>query len=89
MENTILIFNSLSDPAAIAKQANKIRLNNKNLWYQIQFENETTKEKTRLKIFNTWIQLTTKPIFNTAMDQTPGEFKANIKNGLINLISNY
>jgi len=89
MKNTILIFNSNSRPEELAKQANKIRLNNKNSWYQIQFKNETTGEKTGLKIFNTWVQLTTKPIFNTAMDQTPGEFKANIKNGLINLISNY
>ena len=42
MENTFLVFNSRSIPSELAKQANKVRLANKNKWYQITFENEVS-----------------------------------------------
>jgi hypothetical protein len=63
MNTTIIVYNNTSNSVEIAKQANKVRLNNKNKWYQIAFENETTGDKTTLKIYNTWIQLSSKPIF--------------------------
>ena len=87
MENTTLIFNSASSDDELTKQVNKIRLSNKNKWYQITFENETTGEKTRLKCFSTWVQLTEKPIFDTGMDYTPTQFKENIKQGIFKLIA--
>jgi hypothetical protein len=87
MENTIIVINKNSNSTEIAKQVNKVRLSNKNNWYQITFENETTGEKTRLKIYNTWIQLTEKPVFSTGMDATPTQFKNNIQNGISKLIN--
>ena len=89
METTIIIFNSLSNATELSNQANKIRLSNKNKWYQISFENETTGEKVGLKCFNTWVQICTKPLFHNCMDNTPTEFKKNISEGVKKLIESY
>jgi len=89
MKNTTLIYRSDSSAQELAKQANKTRLANKNSWYQITFENETSGNKTRLKCFNTWIQRADNPYFETAGDNTPTQFKINIEAGVINLLTNY
>jgi len=79
----------MSSPQDLTKQANKVRLSNKNSWYQITFENETSGECTRLKCFGTWVQMAEFNAFNTTMDQTAGQFKENITNGLKALIEKY
>jgi hypothetical protein len=89
MENTTLTFNSASSAQDLAKQANEVRLANKQRWYQITFENETSGNKTRLKCFNTWIQKAENPYFETSSDNTPTQFKINIEAGAINLLTNY
>ena len=86
MNNTNLIFRNDSNIIELTKQVNKIRLANKNNWYQVTFENETTREKTRIKCFNTWVQLSEKPIFSNCMDATITQFKNNISKGLEKLI---
>lgn len=89
MQNTNLVFNSLTSTEELTKQVNKVRLANKNKWYQISFENETTGKLTRLKIYNTWIQITENVHFETGMDYTITEFKENVKKGVTNLIKQY
>ena len=82
MENTNLVYNEKSNVLDLVKKANKVRLDNKNKWYQLTFENETSGDKTFLKCFGTWVQLSAKPIFSTSMDNTPTQFKSNIEKGL-------
>lgn len=89
MERTVLVFNSTSDPVAIAKQANKIRLANKGQWYQLVFENETTGERTNLKCFDTWVQKSNSKVFGTVMGVNPTGFKKNIEQGIEELIKKY
>lgn len=86
MQNTNLVIHTQSNPKEIAKQVNKVRLANKNNWYQITFEHDTTGEKTRLKCYNTWIQLSEKPVFPTVMDVKPTQFKMNIEQGVKELL---
>ena len=89
MKNTTLIYNSASSAQELAKQANKVRLANRNSWYQITFENETTGEKIRLKCYKTWIQIAENPYFETTMDNTPTQFKEHVSKGVQVLINNY
>lgn len=89
MNNTTLIYNSQTDVNELVKQVNKVRLANKNNWYQVSFENETSGQLTRIKCYNTWIQLSEKPLFSNAMDMKIKEFKENLNRGLTKLINNY
>lgn len=75
---TILI--TVENTEQAVKAANKARLANKNQWYQLKFIKGH--EEVGLKCYGTWIQLCTKPLFSTAMDQTPTQFKDNIRKGI-------
>lgn len=81
METLKINYNKNNVNDAI-KSANKHRLNNKNAWYQLHFINEENKQDAKLKCFNTWIQLASKPVFSNVIDSSIKEFKENLKNGL-------
>ena len=66
------------------QKINKFRLENKNSWYQVHIVDKDIK----LKCFDTWIQLSTKPLFSTCGDMTPTEFKNNLTKGLNNNLLN-
>ena len=89
METLILVYKSNSDSSLLAVSVNKFRLQNKNKWYQILFENETSGERKYLKCFNTWVQITQVPAISTVMDAKPTEFVSNIQAGIDWLISKY
>ncbi len=89
METLILVYKSQSNSSDLAKLANTFRLQNKNKWYQICFENETSGQRKYLKCFNTWVQISHVPAISTVMDAKPTEFVENIKSGLDWLISRY
>lgn len=66
------------------RKINKFRLENKNLWYQVEITDG--KQVHKIKAFNTWIQIcrtyrNNNFIFDnpTAMDITPTEFKKHIE----------
>lgn len=62
-------------------EINKFRLSNKNKWYQINVNNG----EVCLKCYNTWIQISTKPLFSNIADITPTQFKKELFNGLSRL----
>ena len=62
------------------QKINKFRLENKNSWYQVHISDRDVK----LKMFDTWVQVQTKPLFCTGMDMNPTEFKNNLTKGLNN-----
>ena len=86
MTTETIVINSKSNPTEVAKQVNKVRLANKNKWYQVAFLNEETNDKTIIKVYNTWVQLATKPLFDTSMDKKPTEFKEDIADSVSKLI---
>jgi len=77
-----LIIEKNESTKETVKLINSFRLENKNNWYQINIINLGIK----LKCFNTWIQISTKPIFSNAMDMSIKDFKNNLELG-INKIS--
>ena len=89
MKTLILVYKSNSDAKILATSVNKFRLQNKNKWYQIAFENETSGERKYLKCFNTWVQITEVPVIDTVMDLKPTEFIQNIEKGIEWLILRY
>jgi len=78
-----LTINKIKSIKETVKQINKFRLLNKNKWYQINIIPINAK----LKIFDTWIQLSTIPYFDTGMEFTPTEFKNNLTNGISKLLN--
>ena len=88
METLIVVYKSMSNSSDLAKLVNTFRLQNKNKWYQIAFENESGQRK-YLKCYNTWVQISEVPEIETVMDLKPGEFVANIQKGIDSLIAKY
>jgi hypothetical protein len=86
MENTNIVLTNERNIDQLVKEVNKVRLSNKNKWYQITFKNNDSGETTRIKAYNTWIQLSEKPVFSNAMELTATEFKSNVKSGLLKLL---
>jgi hypothetical protein len=89
METLIVVYKSMSNSSDLAKLVNTFRLQNKNKWYQICFENETSGQRKYLKCYNTWVQISEVPEIETVMDLKPGEFVSNIQKGIDSLITKY
>jgi len=89
MKTLILVYKSTSNATSLAKEVNKWRLQHKDKWYQVCFENETSGKKQYLKCYNTWVQISEVGQISTTMDLKPGEFLKNIKEGIEFLISKY
>ena len=89
MERLKLMYNLNTNVNELINEVNKFRLLNKNKWYVIIFVNETSGEQTSLKIYNTWIQTASKPLFDTSMDKSVTEFKNIIAIGLNSLLKFY
>jgi len=80
--NTYTIYTSEISEAI--KEANKIRLQNKNVWYVLNF----VYFDVTIKCFNTWLQKSNKGYFNNSMEQSIKQFKDNLLHGL-NYIDNF